>query len=199
MDAGDSGDALGATSSCQVYWFFFLNCSENYLNQNYFAIKVETTTFILERKKFHAELVSIKKLTPKFFKSGIALINVLPEQIELHTVGITKYFSAQTEGYVDVFVPLRLLFAYASTMSTSELKFEVKQGEIQCGSSIFSSPDIKIRFIFNADNGILPLNASEFDLLRYAYKASESELANFGLTKNVEKAQARLTERLSQA
>ena len=160
---------------------------------------METTTFIIDRKKFHIELLSIKKLTPKSFKAGIAQINVLPDQIELHTVGITKYFSAQTEGYVDVFVPFRLLFAYASTMTTSELKFVVKQGEIQCGSSTFSSPDVKVRPIFIADNGVLPLNANEFDLLRYAYKASESELDNFGLTKNVDKAQERLKARLTQA
>ena len=58
---------------------------------------------------------------------------------------------------------------------------------------IFKS-DVKIRSIFAADNGILPLNANEFDLLRYAYKASESELANFGLTRTCEKGSERLTK-----
>jgi hypothetical protein len=160
---------------------------------------VETTTFILDRKKFHSELVSIKKLTPKFFKTGVAQVNVLPDQIELHIVGITKYFSAQTEGYFDVFIPLRLLFAYSSTISTPELKFEVRQGEIRCGISTFTCPEIKIRPIFNANNDVMPLNANEFDLLRYAYKSSESELEDFGLTEPVKKAQGRLKTRLAEA
>jgi hypothetical protein len=160
---------------------------------------VETTTFILDRKKFHTELLSIKKLTPKFFKTGVAQINVLPDQIELHTVGITKYFSAQTEGYWDIFIPFRLLFAYSSTMSSDELKFEVRQGEIKCGGSTFSSPEIKIRPIFNANNDGMPLNANEFDLLRYAYKSSESELADFGLSEPVKKAEERLKARIAKA
>ena len=97
---------------------------------------METTTFILDRKKFNTELVSIKKLTPKFFKTGVAQIHVLPEQIELHVVGITKYISAQTEGYFDVFIPLRLLYAYSSTITTPELKYEVKNGEISVEEAI---------------------------------------------------------------
>lgn len=160
---------------------------------------MEATTFTLDRKKFHTELLSIKKLTPKFFKTGIAQINVLPDQIELHTVGITKYFSAQTIGYWDVFVPIRLLFAYSSTMSSDELKFEVSQGEIKCGSATFSSPEIKVHPIFNANNEGMPLNANEFDLLRYAYKSGESELTDFGLTEPVIKARKRLDVKLAEA
>jgi hypothetical protein len=160
---------------------------------------VETTTFIIDRKKFHSDLLSIRKLTPKVFKMGVAQINVLPDQIELHTAGITKYFTAQTDGYWDVFVPIRLLFAYSSTMSSDELKFEIKQGEIQCGGSTFTSPEIKVRPIFNANNEVMPINANEFDLLRYAYKANESELADFGLTEPVMKARARLETRLAEA
>jgi len=45
----------------------------------------------------------------------------------------------------------------------------------------------------------MPLNANEFDLLRYAYKSSESELADFGLTEPVKKAQERFTVRLAEA
>jgi hypothetical protein len=160
---------------------------------------VETTTFILDRQKFNTELLSIKKLTPKYFKTGVVQINVLPDQIELHTVGITKYLSAQTEGYCDVFLPIRILFAYSSTFSTIELKFEVKQGEIRCGDSTFTSPEIKIRPIFNADSDVMPLNAAEFDLLKYAHKVSASELADFGLTKKVKKARERLRVRLLDA
>lgn len=160
---------------------------------------MEITTFIIDRKKFHSELVNIKKLTPRFFKTGVAQINVLPDQIELHTVGITKYFLAQTERYWDIFVPFRLLFAYSSTTNATELKFEVRQGEIQYGGSTFSSPEIKIRPIFNANNEVMPVNANEFDLLRYAYKSSESELADFGLTEPVMKAQERFEARLAEA
>jgi len=46
---------------------------------------MESTTFTVDRKKFNNELFSIKKLTPRFFKAGIAQINVLSEQIELYT------------------------------------------------------------------------------------------------------------------
>ena len=84
-------------------------------------------------------------------------------------------------------------------MSSDELKFEVRQGEIRCGGSTFTSPEIKLRPIFNANNEGLPINANEFDLLRYAYKANESELADFGLTEPVIKANARLEAKLTEA
>ncbi len=45
----------------------------------------------------------------------------------------------------------------------------------------------------------MPLNADEFDLLKYAYKASESELADFGLTQKVNDAQEKLRIRLAEA
>jgi hypothetical protein len=160
---------------------------------------VETTSFILDRKKFHHEMLSIKKLTPKYFKTGVAQINILPEQIEIHVVGITKYISALTEGCYDVLVPIRLLYAYSSTITTPELKFEVKPGEIRCGVSVFSSPEIKLRPIFNTNNDVMPLNADEFDLLKYAYRASESELADFGLSQKVKNAQEKLRISISEA
>lgn len=158
-----------------------------------------TISFIVDRKKFHTELLSIKKLTPKFFKTGVAQINILPEQIELHTSGITKYIDAQTEGYFDVFIPIRLLFAYSSTMSSDELTFEVSQGEIKCGSSTISSPEIKVRPLFNTNNEALIMNPSEYDLLKYALKTTDSELADFGLTELVQKAEERLKVRLTEA
>jgi hypothetical protein len=52
--------------------------------------------------------------------------------------------------------------------SSEELKFEVGQGEIKCSDSTFTSPEIKVRPIFNANNEVMPINANEFDLLRYA-------------------------------
>lgn len=166
------------------------------LNSSY---PLETTSFTVDRKKFHTELLTIKKLTPKYFKSGVVQINVLPEQIELHTTGITKYIDARTEGYFDVFVPIRLLYAYSSTVLTDELTFEVRQGEIHCGGAIFSSPEIKVRPIFNANNEVLTMNSTEFALLKYSSRANETELADFGLTELVQRAEERLKTRLTEA
>jgi len=57
----------------------------------------------------------------------------------------------------------------------------------------------KIRGIFNTNNDVMPLNANDFDLLKYASKASPLELDDFGLTQKVKDAQEKLTIRLHEA
>lgn len=157
---------------------------------------MEVTEFILNRRGLHQALQAIKKLSPSYFKHGFVKINVLPEHVEIHVVGITRYLPAQTEGYYDVYLPLRLLFAMSSTFDSFEIKFIVREGELQCGNAIFSSPEIKIRNIFDTNNDIMPLNASEFDLLKYAYKATKQEIDDFGLTQRVKNAREKLDIRL---
>jgi hypothetical protein len=158
-----------------------------------------TTTFIIDRKQLHAVLLSIKKQTPKCFKTGIVQINIPPNQIELHAAGITKYLSAQTKGYCDILVPMRLLYAFSSTMSAVKLKFKVKRGEIRCGNSTFKSSEITIRPMFNMDNEVMPMIAAEFDLLKYVYEPKASELENFKLTRKISNTREKLRSRLLEA
>jgi hypothetical protein len=157
------------------------------------------STFTLNRKKLHAELLSIKRIAPKFFKDGIVQINVLPMQIEVHVIGVTKYLPAITEGYFDIMIPLRLLYAYTSTNKDIDIKFEVKQHELKCGDSLFSHPEIKLTNIFDTNIEELPLNYDNFDLLRYAIKANDRELANMGLTGRVKAAKMNLNTAIVEA
>ncbi|MCK9398985.1 MAG: hypothetical protein M0Q51_03175 [Bacteroidales bacterium] len=160
---------------------------------------MEKTVFTVVQAVLHKELTDIKKLNPRYFKKGIAQISVLPEHLELHTVGITRYIPAKTEGYFDVFIPLRFLLAYSKIESLPVLTLEVEQGVIRCGNGILTSPEIKVNNIFNATIDELPLNADEFDLLRYALRADPREIANYGLTMKVNNARDKLRVRITEA
>jgi hypothetical protein len=91
------------------------------------------------------------------------------------------------------------LFAMSLTFNTLELKFIVKEGELSCGNTIFSSPEIKIRNLFDTNNDVMPLNPQDFDLLKYAYRATVCEIADFGLTQRVKDAREKLDIRVYEA
>lgn len=72
-------------------------------------------------------------------------------------------------------------------------------GEVKCGDSVFTSPEIKVRPIFNTNNDVLPLNADEFDLLKFCLKANESDLNDLGLSQQVKNSKEKLRIRLTEA
>jgi hypothetical protein len=160
---------------------------------------MEKTVFTLSQAVLHKELVDIKKLNPRYFKKGVAQISVLPEHLELHTVGMTRHIPAKTEGYFDIFVPLRYLLAYSLIESLPIVTLEVEEGVIRCGNGILTSPEIKIKNIFNSTIDELPLNADEFELLRYALRADAREIAIYGLTMKVNNAKDKLRVRITEA
>lgn len=160
---------------------------------------MEKTIFTVVQSLLHKELTAIKKLNPRYFKKGVAQISVLPEHLELHTVGITRIIPATTEGYFDVFIPLRHLLAYSKLESLPIVTLEIEDSEIRCGTGILTSPEIRLQNIFNSTIDELPLNADEFDLLKYALRADPREIANYGLTLKVNKAKDKLRVRITEA
>jgi len=160
---------------------------------------MDQSTFAVNRINFLDALKAIRKISPKLFNSGVAKINVLPEHIELHVVGITKYLKARTENYFDVYIPLRFLYSYASTLKLEELSFTVSKGQLQCGISTVSSPEIYIRDIFHASDDNMPINFDDFDLLKYASATPEEELIRIHLAMKVLKAKSRMKSNLTEA
>lgn len=144
-------------------------------------------------------LKAIRKISPKYFNSGVAKINILPEQIELHVVGVTKYLKAKTENYLDVYIPLRFLYSYASTLKQEELSFTISEGQLQCGISTLSSPEICIRGIFQAKDDDMPINFDDFDLLKFASATTEEELIRYHLAMKVLNAKSRMKSHLTEA
>jgi len=160
---------------------------------------MEKSVFTVAQSLLNKELADIKKLNPRYFKKGVAQISVLPEHLELHTVGITRCIAAKTEGYFDLFIPLRFLMAYSKIESLPIVTLEVEEGVIRCGNGILTSPEIKVKNIFNSTIDDLPLNADEFDLLKYSLRADPREIANYGLTMKVNNARDKMRVRIAEA
>jgi hypothetical protein len=143
--------------------------------------------------------MSIKKYNKKFFATGIAKINVLPGQIEIHSVGEAKYISAKTEGFFDVHIPIKLLYAFAKTNIYGDLTIEIMNGEVSCRGAKFIYPDIMLSPLLGADNKALPFDATEYELLRYLYQAQGMKRDDFELRMEVISSQERLSERILQS
>jgi hypothetical protein len=68
----------------------------------------------------------------------------MPGGIEISGEGIYKTINGETEGLCEAFVPLKLLYSYSSLSKSKEISFSLREGELVCGSSIFTIPSIKI-------------------------------------------------------
>ena len=106
-------------------------------------------TFKVNRSELNNVLLEFKRLKNKFYETGVAKISVMLGCIEISGQGIYKTVHGETDGLSEIFVPLKLLYTYSSTCNTPSLCFKFREGEMQCGSSIYSLPKIKVETWYN--------------------------------------------------
>lgn len=139
-------------------------------------------SFTIQTKELKAALSAMSRIGSKFNQATVLKISVLPDIIEIATQGITRMMKAQTVGLADIIIPALLLKGYANTTKTVTIQFSFKPGELRCGSSIYSSPSIKLETVFNVPENDLPINASRMEILRQNAKKSQEEIERFNLT-----------------
>ncbi|MBS4043508.1 MAG: hypothetical protein KGZ59_06805 [Chitinophagaceae bacterium] len=157
------------------------------------------STFTLNTKSLKQALSSMKRVAGKSYNNDVLKISVLPDKVEIAIQGVIKFLTAKTEGFADIFIPTKVLEAYMQTTSTASISFIFKEGEMQCGSSIYNSKAIRVETIFSNPDNDLPLNTNNLVLLRYAENNTENKIEKLGLTNQIRNAKRQLTTNINNA
>ena len=156
-------------------------------------------SFIVKTKEMKVALSDMKRISSKFKKASVLRITVLQDKIEIHLPGVTKLLKAETEGLADILVPAMLLTGYLETTSNATIEFVFKQGELQSGSSVYSSSAIKLEQVDNISKNELPINPNRLSILRFAANKSKDEIERLNLKSTITYAQRRLNEKIQEA
>jgi len=157
------------------------------------------STFTINTKEIKAALIAMNRIGSKFTKASMLKITVLTDKIEIATQGITKILKAETDGLADISVPALLIKGYVSTSSSATMQFTFKQGELKCGSSLFSSPFIRIETVFNIPENDLPINATRMSVLRFEANKSKEEIERLNLGPSITYANRTLRDKIHKA
>ena len=161
--------------------------------------KIIQASFTVEVKALNSTLLAISRLAGRFTKSSVIQIRVLNAAIEISSKGITKRINLNTNGEADISLPVILLKGYL-TGSTDEYKtFIFRNGELGCGSSIYSSNTIKVEPVFTTTENVLHNNLSKKTILKYWLNNTEKENERIGLTATIEVAKNHLKTDLQEA
>ena len=157
------------------------------------------TMFKIETPEITKVLLEFKKLQKKYFETGIVKIRVMPGGIEISGQGIYKTIHGETKGLSEVFVPLKLLYSFISVCKTPTISFIFRNGELQCGSSIYSLPSIKVETWYNSPDLDLSINADDFSVLKEAMRKGDEYMKKHNLDERVRIANTKLTKSVNDA
>lgn len=155
------------------------------------------TTFKVETAYIKKSLDRIKKFNPRYFKEGIGKIRVMPGGIELSTVGVVEAIHGETVGFCEVFVPLKLLYAYVSEHKQEYITFTFREGELECGSSIFENSHITISSWYSEAELEMTVNPSELEILILGHK-NFSEILQYNLYQRYTKAKLKFEKDITE-
>ena len=130
--------------------------------------------------------MAISRLTGRFTKSSVIQIRVFNATIEISSKGITKRINLTTNGEADISLPVILLKGYLTGSTDPYKTFIFRNGELGCGSSIFSSHTIKVEPVFTTTENVLHNNLSKKSILKYWINKTEKENERIGLTATIE-------------
>jgi hypothetical protein len=104
------------------------------------------------------------------------------EYIELITQGVVKRVKADTIGEGEISLPVTLLKNYLATSSVTLISFKFSAGELECGSSRYSSSAIEVFPIPINTPVVLPINLNRISILRYGLNYSAEEIEKLTAT-----------------
>lgn len=157
------------------------------------------TIFKINTFEINKVLLEFKRLQKKYFETGIAKIRVMPGGIEISGQGIYKSIHGETEGLSEVFVPLKLLYTFSSFCKMPTISFIVRNGELQCGSSIYSLPIIKVETWYNSPDLQLSINSDDFSILKEALLKGDESMKKHNLDERVKIANTKLIKSVNDA
>ena len=150
------------------------------------------TTFNVETRDLNKVLLEFKRLQKKFFETGIAKIRVMPGGIEISGQGIYLTVHGETDGLSEVFVSLKLLYSFSSYCKLPRITFDFFNGKLQCGSSVYSLPSIKVETWYNSPDLDLSINSDDFSILREALLKGDEYMQKHNLGERVKMANTKL-------
>jgi hypothetical protein len=157
------------------------------------------TTFKVDTTEINKVLKEFQKLNKRFFEKGIAKIRVMPGGIELSGEGIIKYIHGETEGLSEIFIPIKLLYTYSSTSKATEITFTIWDGELMCGSSIFTLPSIKVETWYNSSDLDLSINSNDYEILKENFFKGDDFMKKHNHLDKVEIAKKKMEISIDQA
>ena len=157
------------------------------------------TLFTIATLDINQVLLEFKKLQRKFFESGVAKIRVMPGGIEISGQGIYKTIHGETEGLSEVFAPLKLMYSFSAYCKTKTITFTFRNGELKCGSSIYTLPSIKVETWYNSPDLNLSINADDFSILKEAMLKGDEIMKKHNLDEKVKIANTKMIKSVNDA
>ncbi len=156
-------------------------------------------SFTADPKAINTNLMAMARIRSGFYKTKIVQIRIVNDAIELMAQGITRRIKAKTEGEADVCIPIALLKSYLSSSSFGLVSFTFRQGELECGSSIYTSSAIEVMPVSLKQEYVLPINLNHISVLKYGFNNNESEISKMQLSATVQAAKRKMKSNILEA
>lgn len=148
--------------------------------------------FTLVRKDLHRSMLTFKRLIKKGFDTTMCNIRIMPGGIEVSTQGIIQNIQGETEGLYEFLIPIKIIMAYTISGSNSKMSFVLRDGQIECDKSTFSSPMIKMKNWQAPPVDELPINYTDTHVIKLAYQKGPEYIQENNLQDIYKKAQNNL-------
>jgi hypothetical protein len=162
-------------------------------------METKTTTFKVDRKRLMVILNELKRLSTGLYSKGTIKIRVLINCIEVYGIGVVKYLSAETDGHYDVYIPMKLFYDFAKSNKSEFITFTFNEGELKCGSSIYSLGSIKLEKVDWNDDLDLQINYDEYSLIYEFLNNGIGFIEKHQLEQKLEKANSNLNSSINKA
>lgn len=126
--------------------------------------------FTLDRKELHQALLTFKRLIKRGFDKTICTVRIMPGGIEISTPGILRNIHGETEGLYEFLVPVKIIMAYTASGSNKNMSFVLREGQMECDKSTFSSPMIKMKNWQAPPVDELPINFTDIDVIKLGHR-----------------------------
>lgn len=123
--------------------------------------------FTVNTANFRYLFERILRTTGGLSKNKMICLRATHEKLELSVQGALWQTKAEVSGEGDIILPSKLLKAYLSSCSTAIISFSFRKGELQCGSSVYTTSAIDIIPLGLRPHIEIPINSTRKSLLRY--------------------------------
>ena len=157
------------------------------------------TSFKTNRKRLLIILKELKKLSTSLYSKGTIKIRVIKSCIEIYGIGVVKYIESETEGYCDIYVSMKLFYDFVSTSKSEYIIFSFKEGELKCGSSMYSHLGIIVEKIPIKEELELSMNFDDYSIIKEYLNKGDDFIIKHNLESKLDSANKRLNSAIHSA
>lgn len=150
------------------------------------------TTFKTNRKRLLICLKELKKLSTSLYSKGTIKIRILKKCIEIYGIGVVKYIESENEGYCDVYVSMKLFYDFVNTSKNEIIIFSFNEGELRCGSSMYSHVGITLEKIPINEELELSVNFDDYSIIREYLNKGDDYIIKHNLGSKLDSANKKL-------